>query len=84
MTAEELGRLSEAIHEEARGLLDGHDRTAELDSTLRFGRAELDAGRGADALLDLVRSDEKLVSAALGPAQSKTFLERVAALLGGR
>jgi hypothetical protein len=33
-------------------------------------------------VLDLVRAEEKVVSAALGPHQSKVFLERVAQLLG--
>jgi hypothetical protein len=32
-------------------------------------------------VLDWVRADEKFVSAALGPHQSKVFLERVAQLL---
>ena len=63
-------------------MLGGHDRLAELDSTIRLGKAEIEAGRGPDAVLDLVRSDEKLVSAALGPNQSKAFLEQVADLLG--
>jgi hypothetical protein len=83
MTTDQLSRVSETIHQEARNLLGGHDRSAELDSTIRLGKAEIEAGRGPDAVLDLVRSDEKLVSAALGPNQSKAFLERVADLLGG-
>jgi hypothetical protein len=41
----------------------------------------MEAGRGGDAILDLVRSDEKLVSAHAGPHQAKSFLERVAAIL---
>jgi Domain of unknown function (DUF4388) len=84
MTAEELNRVAETLHQEACTLLDGHGRSAELDATFRLGKAELDAGRGSEAVLDLVRSDEKLVSAALGPAQSKLYLDRVAALVGGR
>jgi hypothetical protein len=32
-------------------------------------------------VLDLVRAEEKVVSAALGPNQSKVFLDRVAQLL---
>lgn len=83
MTIDELSRVSETIHSEARSLLGGYDRAEELDTTFRLGKAELEAGRGPDAVLDLVRSDEKLVSAALGPNQSKAFLERVADLLSG-
>jgi hypothetical protein len=46
-----------------------------------MSKAEMDAGRGVEAVLDLVRAEEKVVSAALGPHQSKTFLERVAQIL---
>ena len=84
MTTDELNRVSETIHREACNLLDGHDRSAELDSTFRLGKAELDASRGPDAVLDLVRNDEKLVSAALGPTQSRAFLDRVVDLLSSR
>jgi NADPH:quinone reductase-like Zn-dependent oxidoreductase len=38
-------------------------------------------GRGVEAVLDLVRAEEKLVSAALGPNQSKVFLDRVSQIL---
>ena len=41
----------------------------------------MDSGRGAEAVLDLVRADEKVVSAALGPNQSKAFLDRIAQIL---
>ncbi len=46
-----------------------------------MSKAEMDAGRGVEAVLDLVRAEEKVVSAALGPNQSKSFLDRVAQLL---
>jgi hypothetical protein len=46
-----------------------------------MSRAELDSGRGVEAILDLVRAEEKVVSAALGPNQSKTFLDRVSQIL---
>jgi hypothetical protein len=53
----------------------------ELESALKMSRTELAGGRGVDAILDLVRADEKMVSAALGPHQSKSFLRRVEELL---
>ncbi len=81
MAPDELARLSEQIHQQARTLLSGHARQSELEVPFRMGKAELDAGRGADAVLDLVRADEKVVSAALGPHQSKVFLDRVFQLL---
>jgi len=77
MTIEELGTLAEDVHGQATALLGERGKKAELDSTYRLARAELESGRGVDALLDLVRSEEKLVSAALGPNQSKVFLDRV-------
>jgi hypothetical protein len=46
-----------------------------------MSKAEMDAGRGVEAILDLVRAEEKVVSAALGPNQSKTFLSRVDQIL---
>jgi hypothetical protein len=77
----ELLRLAEGIHEQARGLLSGHPRQMDLEVPLRMSKAEMDGGRGVEAVLDLVRAEEKVVSAALGPHQSKIFLERVAQLL---
>lgn len=84
MTNEELGSLAEDVHGQAAALLGERGRSSELDSTYRLARAELDGGRGVDAVLDLVRSEEKLVSAALGPNQSKAFLDRVTRLVEAR
>lgn len=81
MTPEELAALSEGIHQQGRALLSGHSRQADLEIPYRMSRAEMDAGRGVEAVLDLVRAEEKVVSAALGPNQSKTFLDRVSQLL---
>lgn len=79
--AAELAAIAEQIHRVARELLPGAEWSADLDSALRLCRAEMEAGRGQDAVLDLVRSDEKLVSAHGGPVQAKSFLDRVAAIL---
>jgi hypothetical protein len=81
MNAEQLAALAEAIDRQARALLSGHYRQAELDVPLRLSKAEMDGGRGVEAVLDLVRSEEKVVSAALGPNQSKAFLDRVSQLM---
>jgi hypothetical protein len=81
LDGEQLGQLAESIDQEARTLLSGHYRAAELDAPLRMSKAEMDGGRGVEAVLDLVRAEEKVVSAALGPNQSKAFLDRVAQLL---
>lgn len=82
MTVEKLTVLAERIHEEAKGLLAHHDKLQELEKVYRLSRAEFDAGRGVDAILDLVRAEEKTVSSALGPNQAKAFLNRVQQLLG--
>jgi hypothetical protein len=80
-TRAELARLTEGIHHEAQALLAGRNHAGELDSTFGLSRAELDGGRGVDAVLGLVRADEKLVSAALGPNPARAFLDRVRELL---
>lgn len=84
LSSEEQNRLAVEIHRTATGLLAGQpDRAADLDAALRLYRAEHESGRTLDALLDLVREDEKIVSGSLGPHQASAFLERVAALLSG-
>lgn len=81
MTAEELSDLAETVHEHAASLLDSHEKRNELEGAFKMSRTELQAGRGVDAILDLVRADEKLVSSVLGPNQSKAFLHRVEELM---
>ena len=81
MSTEELAGVADAIHQQARSLLSGHSRQTELEIPFRMSRAEMDSGRGAEAVLDLVRAEEKVVSAALGPNQSKAFLDRIAQIL---
>ena len=81
MTPAELSGLAERIHDQARQLLASHDKARELETVYRLSRAEFEAGRGVDAILDLVRAEEKTISAALGPNQSKSFLNRVQQLL---
>lgn len=81
MSPDDLQRLRDVIHQQAQTLLSGHVRQGDLDTPYRMSKAEMDGGRGVEAILDLVRSEEKVVSAALGPHQSKVFLDRVAQLL---
>ena len=81
MSPEDLSRLVEQIHRLAQQILSGHERLGDLDGTLRLCRAEMEGGRGVDAVVDLVRADEKLLLAVLGANQTKTFLDRVVGLL---
>jgi hypothetical protein len=83
MTPEELRTTAEEIHRQARELLGGNERVAELEVVYRMSRTEMENGREIDAVLDLIRAEEKVVSGALGPNQSKAFLDRVGNLLRG-
>ena len=78
----EITLLSEKINHHAHTLLSGHARQSELDVPYRMSRAEAETGRGIEAVVDLVRAQEKIVSQALGPHQSKAFLDHVAQLIG--
>lgn len=81
LSADEQERLADQIHRLAQQLLQGQDRAGQLDGSLRLARAEMESGRGGDGLVDLVRSHEKVISAALGPNQAKSFVDRAAFLL---
>jgi hypothetical protein len=81
MSPEELVRLTDGIQQLAYTHLSGHPRQAELDIAFRMSKAEMEAGRGVEAVLDLVRAHEKVVSAALGPHQSKGFVDRVVQMI---
>ena len=82
MTPAVLRQLAATVHQHAQDLLQNHPRATDLDAIFRQSEAEFEADRSFDALLDLVRDDEKTLSAALGPNQAKTFLSRVQELLG--
>jgi hypothetical protein len=81
LSVSELAQVASQVHQLARQLLSSSDRLHELDAMARLSHAEMEAGRGSDAIVDLVRADEKIVSAVLGPNQSKQFLERVSRIL---
>lgn len=83
MTPADLVQLAMRLHREAAGLVAGHPRAHELEAGFRASAAQLESGRGVDAVLDLVRGHEKVVSAALGPNQAKTFLARVKQIVHG-
>lgn len=77
MSASELAGVVELIHGRARALLQNHEKLPELEATTRRTKTEMASGRGFDAVLDMIRSLEQVVSSALGPNQSRTFLEQV-------
>jgi len=78
MSAAELTGVIQRIHGEAESFL--ADRP-ELAVTTQRAQTEMESGKGADAVLEMVHSIEQLVSSALGPNQSRVFLERVNHLL---
>jgi len=77
MSAAELAQVANRIHHHARELLANHEKLPELEATTRRTQSEMESGRGFDAVLDMIRSLEQVVSSALGPNQSRIFLERV-------
>jgi hypothetical protein len=81
MSPDDQVRVADQIYRFGQQLMSGQERTGQLDGALRLFRAEMESGRGADAVLDLIRASEKVVSAQLGPNQAKTFLDRVGLLL---
>ncbi|MCG8456155.1 MAG: DUF4388 domain-containing protein [Holophagales bacterium] len=83
MSQGELALAARGIHEQARVLLGSSERLAELEATTRRTQSEMDSGRGFDAVLDMIRSIEQVISSAMGPNQSRVFLERVNQQLGG-
>lgn len=83
MTPGDLQAAAKSIHEQARVMLGNSERVAELDATTRRTQTEMESGRGFDAVLDMIRSIEQIISSALGPNQSRVFLERVNQQLGG-
>ncbi|MEM7048729.1 MAG: DUF4388 domain-containing protein [Acidobacteriota bacterium] len=78
-----LADIAGRIGDVARGLLGASPRSADLDRLLLAAKSEVDSGRGPDAVVDLIRGAEGLVTGALGPNQSKAFLDRVTGILGG-
>lgn len=84
VSPEEVGRLLELIHQTAKSLLGANVPTTALDAPLRLSQAELAAGRRSDAVLDLVRSAEKVLSSEVGEAQAKSFVERASQLLSSK
>lgn len=83
MSSSELALAARGIHEQAKALLAGHERVAEVEATTRRTQSEMESGRGFDAVLDMIRSIEQVISSALGPNQSRVFLERVNQQLSG-
>lgn len=75
-SAGELETLSGEIHRDARAILAATGDREQLDSIHKLNRAELEADRGVDAVLDLIRADEKLISSALGTEAARSFLDR--------
>lgn len=83
MAPPELALAAKGIHEQAKALLAGNEKESELDAAASRAQSEMQSGRGFDAVLDMIRSLERILSAALGPNQSRVFLERVNQQLGG-
>ncbi len=82
MCPPELLMVAKGIHEQAKVMLASHERAGDLDVATRRAQADMAAGRGADAVIEMVRGVEQVIQAALGPNQSRIFLEKVNQQLG--
>ena len=83
LASDQLARVVEQIEERAKEMLANHSKLSELEATTRRTRSEMESGRGYDAVLDMIRSAEQIVSAALGPNQSQVFMDQVNRQLSG-
>lgn len=77
MSRSELSIVVKDAYDYARFLLGGHEKTEVIEVTCRKALSEIQAGRGADAVLEMMRSVEKTLTTALGPIQARLFDERV-------
>jgi hypothetical protein len=75
-----LANLADRITKEAAGYL-GEQGAATVDKSLRQALADLDSGKGVEAVRELVRQYEKAISLLRGPAVTREFLNRAAALV---
>lgn len=83
MSQPELLMVAKGIHEQAKMMLANHERAGDLDGVTRRAQADMAAGKGADAVLEMVRAVEQVLSSTLGPNQSRIFLEKVNQQLSG-
>ncbi len=81
MTAAELVAVAGQIEKQARDLLTSHDKAQEVGAASQRAQQAVEIGDGAGAIVELIQMLEAEVSGALGPNQSRVFLERVHQLL---
>jgi hypothetical protein len=81
LSREESDRLSRQVLQLAQGLMQDQLDPGEVEKISRLYRAEVESGRQVDALIDLIRSLEKMISSTSGPHRSKELLSKVADFL---
>ena len=77
-----LATLADRITKEAATWLGNESGT--VDKSFRQALSELESGKGVEAVRELVRQYEKAIALAKGPAATKEFLNRAAALVSAR
>jgi len=77
LSAPELEHLVSDLSGWARELLQDQERRVEIERASERARVELTRGRGGDAVVELIRALECLVSTALGPSQGQLLLKRL-------
>lgn len=81
MSVPDLKRLVEDIHQAATSVL-GEGAGRHLEPPYQAAKQEIDGGRGSEAVLELIRAEEKAISVARGPHQAKAFLASLASKVG--
>ncbi|MCH9648573.1 MAG: DUF4388 domain-containing protein [Deltaproteobacteria bacterium] len=81
LSSGQLEQLEANINSLSDSYLKDGAKLQELARARALSKAESEAGRPVDAVLDLIRSAEKAISSSLGPNRAKEFLGRVADFL---
>lgn len=81
LNQEQLRTVAAHLYRSAQQLLADHQKRADLDQAAKQCQDEMEAGRSVDAVLELLRSHEQTVGAALGPNQSRTLVDELSKLL---
>jgi hypothetical protein len=72
--------LCTRVKQEAESAL-GESNLPALDRPYKQALAEIDRGRGVEAVRDLIRSTEKAISALRGPARMKAFQDKMSLVM---
>lgn len=81
LSSPELEVLAREIQRQARDALGDGEDLEDLQSSFTRALEEIRSGHGVDAVLELVRAQEQMVSSRRGPGQARSFLDSVTELV---